>query len=752
MLRKTLQFLWLWASIDAACCVGASDTPDSKCSNRSRNLWLIDSILERHLFCYGNCGTMASASGDSTRARILTIRGAESPKTHGDVITGAEIVETSSPEFVPGYDHSGGSENAFEQDYHKESRERLEQFKKTLVAFQKNLIDRKVDTRFGITIKDAQDYTLDDVLQIANTVQERNKKLDNVNKCTSGIKRLFRATGRNASTFKKLLAFVPSDAYGSALERAESLRDKMCSTLEKIPAILRRLHGWLDVHHESGRLRSSADAVLVAIFVLLELIVRELSGSTTKKIIKAPFKGEAYGSTIDDAVATLEANVKGFIDEASLCDAQRLGRVDAVTQSTLMTTQQLSQSFAEFQEQFSTEARLGHASINERLIMLTNSAEKILGTISDKGLLDPVQAQLKLLLDATPVSAPTIYRANTPGLGRPSVPKDWSKLSRRVCKIATRDLVDCFQDLGCKPNHAEQNRVALILASEEMCAYSRSTVSKLLVVELQSDRNEYFTPASYASTVLIRAVQKIGTFPILYHFCVPRASDSDPKSDLFAGGRGLLASLTSQLLGHLKDTHGVDLDFLSTRWNKFKNAIDDTNRLFLILEELLRRVPKSTCVHIVIDGVWKVQDDKDQDVLDGLLGLVKDEDLFVKILVTSPFSLNILDSLEKEEAKQRKRAKKAKVMAPPESSLLTLYVPERVDSGYHDFNTSWVEEELNEVIRGRPDSSHSSSGFEAKRKSRKKQKSKKKKRREYTSSQSDTGSSDSDDTADSGYA
>ncbi|KAK8051689.1 hypothetical protein PG993_003074 [Apiospora rasikravindrae] len=719
------------------------------------NLWLIDPILERYLFCHGSCSIMAFTSGDSTRARILPSRGADSPEIHGAMSTCTGIVATSSPESVLGHDRLGDSENVFEQDYHKESRERLEQFKKTLAAFQKNLIDRKVDTRFGIIIKDAQDYTLDDVLQIANTVQERNKKLDNVNKCTSGIKKLFRATGRNASTFKKLLAFVPSDAYGSvicggftmilgALERAESLRDKMCSTLEKIPAILRRLHAWLDVHHESGRLRSSADAVLVAIFVLLELIVRELSGT--------PFKGEAYGSTIDDAVATLEANVKGFIDEASLCDAQRLGRVDEFTKSTLMTTQQLSQNFAVFQEQFSTEARLEQASINQKLRMLTDSAEKILGRISDKGLLDPVQIQLKMLLDAAPVSSPPIYRANTPGLGRPSVPKDWSKLSRRSCKIATRDLVDCFQDLGCKPDHTEQNRIAFILASEEMCAYSRSTVSKLLVIELPSDRNEYFTPASYASTVLIRAVQKVGTFPILYHFCVPRASDPDPKSNLFAGGRGLLASLTSQLLGHLKDTHGVDLDFLSTRWNKFKNAIDDPSRLFLILEELLRRVPKSTCVHIVIDGVWKIQDDKDQDVLDGLVGLVKDEDLFVKILVTSPFSLDILDPLKKEEAKQRKRAKKVKAAALPKSSSLTLHVPEHVDNGHHDFNTSWVEGELDAIIRDCPDSSHSSSGFETKRKSKRKPKSKKKTRREYVSSQSDTGSSDSDDTADSGYA
>lgn len=102
-------------------------------------------------------------------------------------------------------------------DYHEKPRERLEQFNLTLAAFQQNLIDRMVDTRFAISIKDIQDYTLDDVLQIANTVQQRRKKLDNVNKCTKRIKKFFRAAGKYASTFKKLLAFVPSDAYGSVI-------------------------------------------------------------------------------------------------------------------------------------------------------------------------------------------------------------------------------------------------------------------------------------------------------------------------------------------------------------------------------------------------------------------------------------------------------------------------------------------------------------------------------------------------------
>lgn len=346
----------------------------------------------------------------------------------------------------------------------------------------------------------------------------------------------------------------------------------------------------------------------------------------------------------------------------------------------------------------------------------------------------------------------TSYRSSTPVLGPPLIPKDWEKAYRRVRKIVVGDLVDCFQDMRFKPDLAEKNRIAFILVSEQVRAYLRSTVSRLLVVELPCGGDGYFTPASYASTVLIRAVQKIGTFPVLYHFCVSRGTDPNPKNDLLAGGRGILTSLLSQLLEHLEYSRGIDLDFLSTRRNRANNVIDDSDRLLFIMEELLRRVPESICIYIVIDGVWKLQNDDDQDVLDGLLGLGRDEDVFVKILVTSPLSLDILDPLATEEAKQRKRVKKAKVTVSPESKFLILHVPEHVDHGHHDFNTSWVEEEMNEVLRECPGSSRVSSGPELRPKSKRNEKSSKKKRTEDISSESDTSNSDSDDTADSGYA
>ncbi|KAK6828297.1 hypothetical protein PG987_011638 [Apiospora arundinis] len=743
---------------------------------------------------------MASILGFPGREQTLTNSAAEFLETRGDTAMGSTVAQTA-PGFVPELDRFVPKDNVPNVDYHKESRERLEQFKRTLAAFQQNLVDSKADKKFDITIKDVQECTLDDVLEIANTVQQSNKKLDNVHRCTKRIKKLFRSTGRNAQTIKKLLAFAPTDVYGAvicggftmilgALERYEKLRETMYDTLEKVPLILRKLDDWLDVHHQSPSLKFRADDVLVAIFVLLELIVREILKHTAKKAIKLPFKGEAYGSSIDEAVATLAKTVAEFESAARLCDSQRLGQINEVTKTTLLTTQQLhektkstdlkvqqiSQGLSDIRDQFVAQLRLDQVSVEEKMASNTG---KILGKLEEKtselsseehgvqvhnvfycfltsnpsfdsktGLLKPFQAQPKMLQGATPA--------------RPDVPEDWSKCARRVRKTVIQDLADCFQDLRYKPSAVERNRTAFILMSDEIRTYLRSTLSKVLVVELLSDNDQDFTPASYAVAVLIRAVQKIDTFPILYHFCVPRACDTDSKNTTLTGSCGVLISLISQLLDHLKGIHGINLEILSNGRNSLKRASSDSDRLILILEELIGQVPKPTCVYIVLDSVYKIQNHEDQDVLDAVLGLAKARESFVKILVTSPFSLDILDPLKKEEAKQRKRAKKAGEMVISESNLLTFYVPEHVDGGHYDFNTSWVEEEMDEVLRGCSNSSQASSDYDVERKKKQKKqkqkkkskekKKKKKKRGGDISSQSGTGSSGSDDTADLGQA
>ena len=107
--------------------------------------------------------------------------------------------------------------SATSEDYYRESREHVKQFQSTLAAFQKNLVDRKLDQRFDIEIKDVSDYTLKDVLKIAQVVEQSHKNADKVHTCMGRIRKFFRASGRNASTFKRLLAFVPGDSYGSVI-------------------------------------------------------------------------------------------------------------------------------------------------------------------------------------------------------------------------------------------------------------------------------------------------------------------------------------------------------------------------------------------------------------------------------------------------------------------------------------------------------------------------------------------------------
>lgn len=67
------------------------------------------------------------------------------------------------------------------------------------------------------------------------------------------------------------------------LERLDTLRNDIYAALGNIPKIMRKIHDLLDVHFKSERLKFCADSVLVSIFTLLELIIRELSGNVGSK-------------------------------------------------------------------------------------------------------------------------------------------------------------------------------------------------------------------------------------------------------------------------------------------------------------------------------------------------------------------------------------------------------------------------------------------------------------------------------------
>ncbi|KAF3024228.1 hypothetical protein E8E14_011380 [Neopestalotiopsis sp. 37M] len=710
-----------------------------------------------------------------TRSRTLTNSAAEFLELRSDEAIGAELAELS-PEFVPELDRFLPRDDIQQQGYFVESQKRVETFKQTLALLQKNLIDQKVDKRYEIEIKDASSYTLDDVLRIAKVVQKKHSDADQVHSCMGRLKKFFHATGRNATTFKRLLAFVPDDVYGSVicggftvilgtLERLDILRTDMYTALDKIPTTLGRLHELLDVHYQSHKLKHYGDGVLVAVFVLLERIIRELSGSAVKKIWKAPTRGSRYGHTIDEAIKSLEESVQEFETEARICDSHRLGQVDMVTRRTLLTTARIEtqtekteqgvsqltngfQNLADRQEHFALQFRADQAADSQRIIA---SNEELRDQIkqsqiehqrhgaevhqyfycfltssplidSKTGALDQYQAQRRLIRELTPVSSfeDDAKKADPKPFSETakSLVDSWNIVAGDAKQVVEKDLRQSIGEITAKENdtaehiRAEHDRVGYILTSPELMAWLLAAESSLLMIQNNSESGEEYTASSYSSALLVGVIQKINQFPVLYHFSATRAAA--PGNRMLKGVAGLYISLITQLLDYLQSQgDDVELDFLERVIRHLKKGDRKTRQLRRTFEELVDRLPLRSGLFIIVDALWKLQDSEGNEEMQNLLKLVKNEARQIKLFVTDAMSLHIIDPLTAWMKKTQRRAQK-RDHPTPKDRVCVLEVPDDVE-GYHtEFNVAWIKEELQgsveKVNSSRSGSSVGSSG------------------------------------------
>lgn len=90
-------------------------------------------------------------------------------------------------------------------------------FEETLQRFSQTLEKHDVAKKIDIALKKPNEYSMKDVVQIADKVYEKHKTASDVKSCTGAIRKCFRFTGKNASPLQCLLNFVPSDTYGSVI-------------------------------------------------------------------------------------------------------------------------------------------------------------------------------------------------------------------------------------------------------------------------------------------------------------------------------------------------------------------------------------------------------------------------------------------------------------------------------------------------------------------------------------------------------
>ncbi len=135
------------------------------------------------------------------------------------------------------------------------------------------------------------------------------------------------------------------------MEKHAEQREAIQKFLAEIPDNLERIQRLRDLNITSEKLHQRTDAVLVAIFVVLERIVDRLTRSwaksaRTEKILKGVFKPKSkskeiapLGSNVDDsedrkldvtdALADLQTQVDAFQAEVDMCDKERFGRMES---------------------------------------------------------------------------------------------------------------------------------------------------------------------------------------------------------------------------------------------------------------------------------------------------------------------------------------------------------------------------------------------------------------------------------------
>ncbi|KAI5919489.1 hypothetical protein F4810DRAFT_703513 [Camillea tinctor] len=611
------------------------------------------------------------------RSRTLANSAVEFIETQPEQVFGervAGMMGSEAPQYAPELDRFVAPSNFTEEKCFKESEQRMIQFKNTLQRLLRTLEERKLGQKLGIKLKEPGHYKLQDVLQVAQQLQTKHKNDMEARGCLGKIRRCFRHVVEHRGTLHNLLSFIPNDSYGSsicggftiilaAIDRAENLRDEQTSTL-------------IDVHKQSRKLKSTADFVFIAIFELLELIIKELTKSFTRKTVTLTLKGEHYGTYITAAVGNLSKAMKAFDEEAKVCDSKRMGRIEEHTVGTRLTVEDTSVKIDAFYEQYERDRRALAQSIeyqNRRLEELPAMVNRLYQFLASSPSFDAKRGicKMKLLNEFIPNQLGDTSRTALIE-GRRALAQVWVQGLGSVNTDPFKDVSSCLGDMHAL-DLREKDQLRWIIESDEIQRWLASTSSTALILDAETPPQSLVNPLTAASAFLLSSISSTAEFPVLGYLSQYRTiEDSDPDT---SGPRALVESLVAQLVLYIAEHRPtIDVEFLKKqkqKKSKHKHKHERSARMSLSkLTTLFGRLLDDLCedgeshsnaVFIIVDSVSHVQGPMDEAaaaVLQ-LLDVAEQADSVVKVLVTDSGAPLMLEAQER--------------------GTPVLYLPDRVD-------------------------------------------------------------------------
>ncbi|KAK0707757.1 hypothetical protein B0H67DRAFT_588512 [Lasiosphaeris hirsuta] len=581
----------------------------------------------------------------------------------------------SEPEFVPELDIFAPRGFVFDTSKcYAESQKSLVRFKQTLERLAIVLRERNVETELGVVIKDPSEFTVDYVLGIANKIQEGRENSLDAKSCKAFIRRCYRKFEKKRSVVGAILTMVPDDAYGSvisggftlilaAVEKHAEQRKAIQKCLAEIPDMLEKIQRLSDVHRTSRQLHERADAVLVAIFFVLERIVDTLTrDKTTERVdkIKGMFKTRSKTKALagykpaNDSVASasqtenedktpvknalegLKARIDAFQEQVEICAQEKLGQIKSDTNDLKLGMMAMEQDIAVMKTSFNSVEAWMTRVLNK---VEEASEKKIYDTLYRLCASDPrfnartggnlEYKEPKLITqEQTPMSRRSLEKKNKGVVSR------WLGQLKNFDHSPTPDVLDCL-------NHVEQldadekNIADAILKSKELGSWLRKETSSILDVDVQTPPANLNNPLSFATAVFATALKSTETFPVLTFFCKHRNNES-PAEDK-SGPVAMINSLNGQMLEFMASSRPmVDLSQLEDKRLVSKSQTTIKHGLAL-LDALLLSLAKGDMVFIVLDCLSNLSGSEKagNKIVKGLAEIIEEhQHIAIKLLVT----------------------------------------------------------------------------------------------------------------------
>ncbi|GKT81794.1 hypothetical protein ColTof4_14217 [Colletotrichum tofieldiae] len=497
-----------------------------------------------------------------------------------------------------------------------------------------NMATRKGFKKLGVDLKDPTLCDLNYVFKVATAAVEKQDGEGSLRACKDFARKCFKSANKRDTALGAIMSMIPGDVYGSVISGG-------------IMTILARLS---DLHIKSKRLHEKADGVLVAIFVVFEAIINDLTMDFTTRV-KFKMKLGAEDQ-VTNALSSLDDSLSEFQAELYVCTQVRMGRMD----EGIRRIEDVARKTI-FKKYYAT-------------LFIVSTQVTPTSTRSTAEYSDPLAVQLaETGASAKGGSNDTISLSER----NSKVFDGWKASIGDFDSSSENHVKECIHAGLGQLTLEDREKSEWIMSSPEVRNWLRLDKSNILDIRSENAPQGLFHPLSFTAALLAETLQKSTDYPILSFFCGLRTNDTfDVVS---CGPMAVLKSLNGQLLKFcLESRPGVDMSLLDLKKKRLiKKSAEEPKYALRLFHELLGLLEGKDVVFVILDSWSRLLGDRTQadKVVEKLSQTIKDlPDIVLKVLV--------LDALPSDAVK--------------ELAYSSLYVPEEIDGWRNDVQLSHLEQ------------------------------------------------------------